>query len=319
MTFDPGRPASRKSRLFAVGLGVTMRPALALVRHSGPLLSLTRPVIDELASHQSTARGITISKLRSNGIHGLWLDNDSAGDAGRVILYLHGGGFISCSPQTHKGLVSELCREADASALVLDYRLAPRHPFPAAADDALTAYQMLLSRGYAPSDITLAGDSAGGHLISRLLGDLDERGLPMPAGALLMSPFLDLTAKQAMRRDKEQRDPFVPARTAMWAGQAYAGKLRSSDRHLDVIAQDKRRWPPVLIQVGETECLLPDSERLADSLAKAGVSVELQIWPGQVHVFQALGHFVPESRPAVREAGAFLQSVSGQDASVRSA
>jgi monoterpene epsilon-lactone hydrolase len=319
--YDPARPASRKSRIFALGLSMTARPLLEVVvaTRSDTLVRAVRPVIDKAASRQGVARGITVSQLRSNGIHGLWLDNAEAEDGGRVILYLHGGAFVVCSPETHKGLVSGLCRTSKSSALVIDYRLAPEHPFPAAADDALTAYQMLLSRGYDPSAITLAGDSAGGHLVTRLLADLDERGLPMPGGALLMSPFLDLTAKKTFEQDRLRRDPFIFPRGAQWAGQAYAGKLRASDHHLDVLSKDKRRWPPMMIQVGDTECLLPDSERMAKALEKDGVPVTLQVWPGQIHVFQAFPSLSREAGAAVREAGRFLHAVSGHGAAAQTA
>ena len=317
--FDPSRPASVKSRVFAFGLGVTVRPLLDIAHRSNLVVKAARPVIGKVASFQQTASGIVVSPLRSNGIRGLWMENPDPEAAGRVILYLHGGGFVVCSPQTHKGLVSRLAREAKASALLIDYRLAPEHPFPAAADDALTAYQMLLTRGYDPASITLAGDSAGGHLVSRLLADLDERGLPMPAGALMLSPFLDLTAKLAHAGDKRRHDPFIPPHGAEWAGKSYAGRLRTNDHHLDVLTKDKRRWPPVMIQVGDTECLLEDSERLAASLQKAGVPVALQVWPGQVHVFQAFPSCTSEANPAVREAGGFLRTVSGLGAAAQTA
>ncbi len=317
--YDPSRPASRQSRLFALGLTALVRPLLEVGHHSRLALKVARPLIDKAAAHQGTSAGITVSNLRSNGIRGLWLDNPEAEDAGRVILYLHGGGFVGCSPDTHKGLASGLCKTSGSSALVLDYRLAPEHPFPAAADDALTAYQMLLTRGYDPSLITLAGDSAGGHLVSRLLADLDERGLPMPAGALLLSPFLDLTGEKAFAADKEHRDPFIFPKGAEWSGRAYAGRLAPNDPHLDVLAKDKRRWPTTLIQVGDTECLLPDSERMANSLAQAGVPVTLQIWPGQVHVFQAFPSMTPEAKAAVREAGQFLRAVTSLAATAQTA
>ncbi|HET7735262.1 MAG TPA: alpha/beta hydrolase [Nocardioidaceae bacterium] len=315
--FEPGARPSRNSRLFALGLGTVVRPAIDFVTFSDLAVRAARPVIDKVASFQGTSSGITVSQLRSNGIKGLWLDNPD--DEGRVILYLHGGGFVVCGPDTHKGLVSGLCKTSQSSALLIDYRLAPEHPFPAAADDALTAYQMLLSRGYSPSNITLGGDSAGGHLVTRLLADLDERGLPMPAGAVLFSPFLDLTAKRAQQQDKVRRDPFIPPKAAVWAGKKYAGKLSPGDSHLDVQSKDKRRWPPVLIQVGDTECLLPDSERLARALTRAGVPVTLQVWRGQVHVFQAFPSVVPEAKTAVREAGQFLRSVSSAASAAQTA
>jgi acetyl esterase/lipase len=307
---DDTRSPSLQSRLFTLGVGLGLRPALQVAHRSETVVRAARPIIDRATSCQRTAGSITLSRFRSNGLRGLWLEGPEAAESGRVILYLHGGAFVVCSPESHKGLVSGLCHHAGAAALLLRYRLAPEHPFPAAAEDALAAYQMLLSRGYDPSLITVAGDSAGGHLVGRLLADIDELRLPMPAGALLLSPFLDLTAAETRARDKERRDPFVPPNAAAWAGRLYAGELDPEDQRLDVIGRDHRRWPPVMIQIGDTECLLPDSLRLAARLEEAGVPVELQLWPGQVHVFQAFGRMVPEARDARREAGRFIREVS---------
>jgi acetyl esterase/lipase len=194
--------------------------------------------------------------------------------------------------------------------LMPDYRLAPEHPFPAAADDALAAYRWLLGEGYDPQRIVVGGDSVGGHLTAGLLADIAAERLPMPSAAIMLSPFLDLTGSELVARDTAQRDPFVPPAYAQWCGQIYAGATSLSHRRLDVLKSRKRGWPPVLIQVGDTECLLGDSERMAESLRRSGVYCELQLWPGQVHVFHWFTPLLPEANAAIRQIGEFVRAVS---------
>lgn len=338
--YDPTRKASRQARAFAMGVGAVLRPTLDAASKSRLAVRVARPLLDQLASHQGTADGIELTPFRRGTVRGLWLQNRLAqeeaprgkssrgrskeGPTGRgtVLLYLHGGAFVVCSPQTHKGLVSRLCKESGSSALLLDYQLAPERPFPTAPMQALAAYRLLLDAGYSPARITVAGDSAGGHLVAHLLRDLHGEGLPMPAAVLLMSPFLDLTSKRALTADRFHRDPFVPPQAAARVGRMYAGELDAGHKALDVLHGDKavfQAWPPTLIQVGGTECLRSDSERLSVVLKKAGVDVTLQIWPGMVHVWQAYPAVVPEAVTAVQEAGRFLREATGARGSARTA
>jgi acetyl esterase/lipase len=194
--------------------------------------------------------------------------------------------------------------------LLLDYRRPPEHPFPAAADDAVAAYRYLLACGYRADQIVVAGDSAGGHLTAGLLADLSRRRLPMPAAAVLFSPFLDLTGAELDDRDAVRRDPFVPPQRARECGRSYAGEHALDGRRLNVLRASKRRWPPMLIQAGDTECLLGDSERMAESMRAAGGHCELQVWPGQVHVFPAFYPVLPEGRAAIRYVGDFVRAAT---------
>jgi len=280
---------------------ITRNPALQLVREVFDAVGWT-PV------PRGTRFRAVDENTQSGRVRGLWVTARGADERNGVLLYLHGGGFIFGSPKTHRHFVSALSLATGRPALLLDYRRAPEHPFPAAADDALAAYRWLLASGYRPDQIVVAGDSAGGHLVAGLLADLSRRRVPMPSAGVLFSPFLDLTGAELDDRDAVRRDPFVPPERARECGRTYAGELAPSSRRLDVLRAPKRRWPPLLIQVGDTECLLGDSERMAESMRAAGGHCELQVWPGQVHVFPAFYPLLPEGRAAIRYVGDFLRS-----------
>ncbi|OLF13302.1 hypothetical protein BU204_28295 [Actinophytocola xanthii] len=255
-------------------------------------------------------RGTRVTAVADGEVRGVWVTGRQAVRENGVVLYLHGGGFISGSTRSHRHLVAALSAAAGRPAFLAHYRRAPEHPFPAAADDALAAYRWLLSSGYAPEEIVVMGDSAGGHLTAGLLADLSRRRLPMPSAAVMFSPFLDLTGAELDDRDAVRRDPFVPPRRARECGRSYAGDHALTHRRLNVLAASKRRWPPVLIQVGDTECLLGDSERLAESIRAAGGTCELQVWPGQVHVFPAFFRMLPEGRAAIRYVGEYVRATT---------
>jgi acetyl esterase/lipase len=307
----PGTP-SVQSRLLALLLMQSIRRLGDVARlHNTVHRRLVRELFD-LVGYLPPARATRLHRIDGEDARGLWVAARNADEAAGVILYLHGGGFVFGGTRTHRHLLAALSVASGLPGLLLDYRRAPEHPFPAAADDAVAAYRWLLDQGFTPDRIVLAGDSAGGHLTAGLLADLHRRKLPMPAAAMLLSPFLDLTGAELDRRDAARRDPFAPPARARECGLAYAGEYAFTHRRLDVLRGDKRRWPPVLIQVGDTECLLGDSERLAAVVQAAGGHCELQVWPGQVHVFPAFYPLIPEGRQAIRYAGSFLRTaVSG--------
>ncbi|MFL6122343.1 alpha/beta hydrolase [Actinophytocola sp.] len=253
-------------------------------------------------------RGTRLTPVTDGDIRGLWLTGRGADQANGVVLYLHGGGFVFGSRRTHRHLAAALSVATRRPVLLVDYRRAPENPFPAAADDVLAAYRWLLKTGHTPESITVMGDSAGGHLTAGLLADLRRRRIPMPAAVVMFSPFLDLGCAEVVERDAVRRDPFVPPQRAMECGRSYAGRHPLSHRRLNVLGASKRGWPPVLIQVGDTECLLGDSERMAESIRSAGGHCELQVWPGQVHVFPAFYHLLPEGRAAIRYVGDFVRA-----------
>lgn len=240
-------------------------------------------------------------------IRGGWVRAAGASAANGVVMHLHGGGFVFGSPRSHRGMAHGISQVSGMPVFLPHYRLAPKHPFPAAADDCLAAYRELLGRGVDPASIRLVGDSAGGHLVCCLLDDIARAELPMPAAVALYSPMLDLSCSEVYERDRDVHDPFIAPAAAVGAANAYAGDTPLTDPRLDVLGSDKTGWPPVLIQSGELECLRGDSERLAKSLSSAGVDCELQVWPGQMHVFHAFSDYIPEARDAVKYAGEFLR------------
>ncbi len=301
---------SVQSRALAQLLMSGLRPIgdrLRITRH--PALRMVRDAFDTVG-WTPVPRGTRFRTVDGGDVGGVWITGRHARESAGVLLYLHGGGFVFGSRRTHRHFVAALSSATGRPAFLADYRRAPEHPFPAAADDAVAAYRWLLDAGYRADQIVVAGDSAGGHLTAGLLADLSRRRLPMPAAAVLFSPFLDLTGAELDDRDAVRRDPFVPPQRARECGRIYAGEHAPDSRRLNVLGAPKRRWPPVLIQVGDTECLLGDSERMAESLRAAGVPCELQVWPGQVHVFPAFYPVLPEGRAAIRYVGDFLHATA---------
>ncbi|AJY66930.1 alpha/beta hydrolase [Burkholderia glumae] len=235
---------------------------------------------------------------------GEWLE-PADGRATPTLLYFHGGGYYFCSPATHRPLVFALSRKLGARSFSVDYRLAPEHPFPAAHDDALAAYAALLEAGVEPASILIGGDSAGGGLALALLVALRDRGAPLPAGALLFSPWTDLAATGDTLRSNDGLDPMFSGAALGRAARLYIGGASPTDPYLSPLYADPAGLPPLLIQVGSTEVLLDDSRRFAERAQAAGVATELQIWPGMPHVWQMAVPFMPEASRALDQAAAF--------------
>lgn len=289
-------------------LAITRNPARQVVREAFDAVGLT-----------PLPRGTRTTAVAEDDPRGRWITARGADRSAGIILYLHGGGFVFGSRRTHRHFVAALSSATGRPAFLADYRRAPEHPFPAAADDVVAVYRWLLATGHAPEEIVVMGDSAGGHLTAGLLADLSRRRLPMPAAAVMFSPFLDLTCAELDDRDAVRRDPFVPPARARECGLTYAGPHPTDHRRLDVLRAPKRKWPPVLIQVGDTECLLGDSERMAESIRAAGGVCELQVWPGQVHVFPAFYPVLPEGRAAIRYVGEYTRETGTRQPRVNAA
>ncbi|MBE1466717.1 alpha/beta hydrolase [Kibdelosporangium phytohabitans] len=305
----PATP-SVASRVLALAMMRSLRVFGGVVRPGSTPLRIVREAFDALG-RTPLPRGTKVKPVTAGGVPSQLVTAREARDSGRIMLYLHGGGFVCGSPRTHRQLASRISASAGLPVLVLDYRLAPEYPFPAAAEDALSAYRWLLGEGYQPSQIVVGGDSAGGHLTACLLADIADEKLPMPSSAVMLSPFLDLTGAELASRDKALRDPFVPPDYAIWCGTAYAGEMLTHHR-LDVLKVRKRGWPPVLIHVGDTECLRGDSEQMAESLRRSGSYCDLRIWPGQVHVFHWFAPWLPEANAALRQIGEFVREVASE-------
>ena len=246
-------------------------------------------------------------RLRAGGrVVGEWVRGAGVDPASEECIYfLHGSGFALCSPRTHRRLTAWLSRLTGLPVFCLDYRLAPRHRFPTAAVDVRAGWDWLCrEKGYAPDRIFVAGDSAGGHLAVDLLlqPDVDH-----PAGVALFSPLVDLTFGLARVREDLRRDPAIRVVDAAKLIDLYCAGTDLTHHRLTLDVAGGRRLPPTLVQAGGAEMLVGDARRLAADITAAGGDCELQVWPDQVHVFQALPRLVPDAVPAMRRVAAFVE------------
>ncbi len=274
--------------------------------HETPL-STVRERLDILFGHDNPDSRCTIEKVAIGAADAELITADGITPADGAILYLHGGGFAVCSIASHRDLAERLSHAAGASVLLLGYRLAPEHPYPAGLDDAVAAYDWLLAQGHAPSSVAIAGDSAGGGLTLSTLLKLKQTGRPLPSCAVMLSPWVDLEMKGGSMTSKAEVDPIVNADTLKVWIQCYAPGLDVRDPLLSPLLGDLAGLPPLLVQIGEREALLDDSIRLVDAAKRAGVPVEYRFWEGQIHVFQVFGHRMAEARQAIGEIGDFIR------------
>jgi monoterpene epsilon-lactone hydrolase len=227
---------------------------------------------------------------------------------GRMVLYLHGGGYVIGSPRSHRHLAVAIASAAAASALLLDYRLAPEHPFPAALDDAVAAYRWLLDHGVAPGGIVIAGDSAGGGLTVATLVALRDAGLPRPAAGVCISPWVDLTCSAPSYAAKATTDPIVVGQSVARMATAYLGAADRRTPLASPLFADLAGLPPLLIHVGSEEVLLDDSIALADRATKAGVGATLDVWPEMIHVWHWFLPMLDEAQAAIDRIGIFARA-----------
>jgi len=224
--------------------------------------------------------------------------------ARRAIYFVHGSGYALCSPRTHRRLTSWLSQLTGLPVFSIDYRLAPRHRFPSAADDVRAGWDWLTAdRGMSPEDLVIAGDSAGGHLAVDLLLQPE---VPHPAALVLLSPLVDLTFGLARTRERTRRDPAIRSRDAARLVELYCAGIEPDHPRLALDIAGGRPLPRTLIHAGGAEMLADDAVALADGARRAGGECDLRIWPDQVHVFQALPRLTPAAAPAMREITAFI-------------
>lgn len=251
-------------------------------------------------------------EISVNGINAEWLTPPEIDD-NKVILYLHGGGYLMGSPRTHRSLVWRIANQAKASGLVIDYRLAPENPFPAALEDAVASYTWLLEQNVKPSKISVMGDSAGGGLALALLLKLQEKSLPLPGCAVLLSPWTDLTCSSLSIEGMAGKDSILKADKLRVGARCYAGETDLQSPFLSPLFGNFDKIPPLLIQVGSAEMLLDDSRRFAAKAKEARHPVELEVWEGMIHVWHYLASFLPEGRQAIERIGQFVNEHSSSD------
>jgi acetyl esterase/lipase len=225
---------------------------------------------------------------------------------GKVLLYIHGGGFISGSVQTHRMHVAKFALGSQLRSLVFNYRLAPEHPFPAAPEDCVLAYQWLLNQGYAPEDITVGGESAGGTLTLSLLLALKEKKISMPSAAFVISPVTDLRCQAHSFRTNAKKDIAPQGSWDVWT----AYYIGNNDPTLPLLSPQMGNYeglPPLLICVGTHEIHLDDCRNVARKAREQGVEVTLREWPKMVHAFPVLSPWFPEAKQALAEICTFAR------------
>jgi epsilon-lactone hydrolase len=278
-----------------------------IFRRRRPVMEF-RPIMSRMdrGGERALPEGLSLMES-SGGVPGRWIHN-SRGRSDQVLLYLHGGAFIMRLPAGHTRMVAGFCADAGVSAFMPWYRLAPEHTFPAAPEDCLAAYSMLLNRGHEPEDIVVMGDSAGGNLALALLHLIRKAGLPMPGGVIALSPITDFAQISATWRLNNRRDPMYRVQGFVNPVEHY---LKGADP-LDPVASpyygDFSGFPTLHLMVGSIEALLDDSVGMARKAVDQGIPVHLQIWQGMPHVFTLLPG-LPETSHARREITTWIRAL----------
>lgn len=299
---------SCRARLFRTALKHSFG---RLFRNAGLSVQGLRRLEPMMARGQRPPKGTRIDPAMLGPLSGEWVCGPGA-DVDAAILYLHGGAFVFGSPATHRELAARLSSVGAARVLSLDYRLAPEFPFPAAMDDAKTAYRWLLERGYRPARLAVGGDSSGAGLALQTLLSLRNEGEQMPCAAFFMSPVTDwVTFEGESYVTRAGLDPLVNPAQCRYTSSLYAGKQTDDDPLLRPTVMSLAGLPPLWIHVGDHEVLLSDAKRLAERALQDGVEVEFKAWPGLWHVFQTAARYVPESRRSLQDLGGFLRDKLG--------
>jgi acetyl esterase/lipase len=253
------------------------------------------------------ARGLRVLPVREEGVRGEWLVAPSCDEAS-AILYIHGGGYVSCSAATHRPITAALARLGRRRVFSLDYRLAPEHRYPAALDDALAAYRWLLKQeGLRPETIALAGDSAGGGLVLATLLRARDEGLPAPSCAVCFSPWTDLAGAGESVRANDGRCAMFRTENVDEFASVYLGGASAREPYASpAYASDFAGLPPLLLQVGSTELLLDDARSVHAKVLEAGGTSRLEIYEDVFHCWQMLDGIIPEARAALTSAARFI-------------
>ena len=273
-------------------------------------LSERRRRLDMLGEQSVLPADVRVEPVVANGVAAEWTSTPGAAPT-RVLLFLHGGGYVSGSVTSHRAMVAEAGRQAKIRTLALGYRLAPEHPYPAALDDALDGYRFLVSSGIDPRHIVISGDSAGGGMTIAMMTMLRDAGEALPGCAWCISPWVDLEMTGASIAGKAGVDPLIQKPYLQELAGAY---LNGADPHSPLVSPlhgDLHGLPPLLIQCGSAETLLDDSVRLAGAAANADVAVTLEVYPDMIHVWPLFYQEVTAGRRALAAAGQFIRAMVG--------
>jgi monoterpene epsilon-lactone hydrolase len=254
-------------------------------------------------------KDIKFQPVNINGIKGERIIPEDV-SSNKTILFLHGGGFVAGSIDSHRDLCSRIAKASNTEVLIINYRLAPEHPFPEGLEDALTAYKWLLSNQILPDQIALAGDSAGGGLTLALLAKIKNLNLPMPCAAVFFSPWVDLENKNKSIIDNEDDDPMLDKRMLDQTARLYSSNQDITNPFISPINNDLSGLCPILIHVGENEVLLDDALIFEKKARNAGVKTSIEVFENMFHVFQYFARYLPIARESIEKAGKFIQQES---------
>jgi monoterpene epsilon-lactone hydrolase len=263
-----------------------------------------REISDKNARWFPIPETASCTEIREDGITGEWIRAKSADDD-RIIMYLHGGGYVTGSPRSHRHLAWALSEAASASVFSLEYRLAPEHPFPAAVEDAIRAYRWLITQ-HASDRIAIAGDSAGGGLTVVTMVSLRDDGIPLPAAGICISPWTDLTCSSESYISRGGKDPLIRQKEISRFATMYLDGKDPKNPLASPLYADLRKLPPLLIQVGSDEVLFDDAVGLDRRAKKANVKSTIEIWSEMVHVWHIFYPMLKEGRDAIRRIGEFI-------------
>lgn len=278
------------------------------LKNAPPAASIqeARAIIEFGASRVVLPAGTTVEPVSAGGVPAEWVRASNAA-ADRVVMHLHGGGYTKCSCNTARLTAAQISAASGCSVLVVDYRLAPEHPFPDALHDAVAAYRWLLEQGFEPGQVVVLGDSAGGGLALSALVTLVAEGDRLPRAAVLLSPWTDLSGSGESMTTRVDVDPWMTVHECRSSAEMYAAGEDLTHPLISPLFADLRGLPPLLVQVGTDEILLDDSLRLAGKAEKAGVQVTLDVWEGMWHVWHYFAPQLPEGVQAIARVGEFVQ------------
>lgn len=291
-------------RLLPLAIRSTIRPLWANERLPVPVL---RRITGGLLANGWVPRAVAVTEQTLGG-RAVEVLAPKAGAGERVVFFVHGGGYVVCSPRTHRPLTARLALALEATVYAPSYRLAPEFPFPHGLNDVLAAYRALLASGVSADRITLMGDSAGGGLALALALSVRDQGLPLPSAMVLISPWTDLTLSGESLRTKAKADHMLTLRWIRAKTPLYAGRTAPDHPLMSPLFADLRGLPRTLVQTGSEEILLSDSTRLAERAAAAGWPLTLTVWQGLWHDFQLLGDLLPEADDALAAISRFVRA-----------
>ncbi len=301
MTRIKSKPGINAKVLSAVLKQILSRPSLESIG-----VEQYRVLLEKSAAMFKIDKTIDWEQVSVDSIPGVWLTpHDLIGS--RVILYLHGGGFIAGSVNSHRDLASRIAKASNAKLLSINYRLAPEHKFPAGLYDAFDAYQWLLNKSISPKNIVVAGDSAGGGLALSLLLLIKNKGIAIPRCAIFLSPWVDLECRGESHLKNKDKDPMLTRDMLYSTRKFYAGDQNLSDPLISPINGDLNGLCPMLIHAGSCEVLEDDAVMLAKKAQQAGIEAELEIRDGMFHVWQYFSRYLPQGREAIEKIGDFIQ------------